>query len=152
VANWTCDVCQEPIEKPEDGWVEWITGNSEDGPCGHGLRLVHASHASPRGQMGCQYKPSRDFGPGEGLSDLDLVSFLGPDGLVRMLGFIADDRLPFAEGQDMIQRLHVPNYEEARPFIDDAVAEGVVGPRLAEGLYHQYQLREAIRWGQDRAS
>ncbi len=79
--GWRCDVCGELITGIEDGWVEWLAREDEQGnTVSRGLRLVHVLEASPRSRQqkhGCQYDERQEFRADqsvvEGLS-LELVS------------------------------------------------------------------------------
>lgn len=61
--------------------------------------------------------------------------FLGADGLMMLLGFIANNELPTPEVLEMIKRLHIPGYEHARLHFERAIAEGVFEPTTVEGFY-----------------
>ena len=124
---WFCDSCSQSIQCPEDGWVEWIylCGQS---PSGRNLRLVHKFNTSPQeGYKRCQFDEKVEFQKDKGkVADASLPDFLGPDGLMRLLVFLADDELPKNDVLEMIKRLHIPGYEEARLFIKTAVSAGAV--------------------------
>ena len=150
VMSWTCDTCGGSIEREKDGWVEWVAfTDRERDPLGRGLRLVHAATVSPRGHKGCQYVED-DLPLGECVCDLGLSDFNCPDGLVRLLGFIQHGDLPTEEVVTMIQRLNVPGYEQARPFMAQAVAGEVVSPRMPEGFFHVSQIETILEWVRER--
>ena len=46
--------------------------------------------------------------------DLALPEFLGPDGLLHFLDFIAKGSIETPDVLEMIKRLHVKGYEQAR--------------------------------------
>ena len=145
--GWICDTCGEIIQGKEDGWVEWIEfpegGHSfqeyiesqrKGGDIklrGRNLRLVHhypASHRTSkyRCQFDQDYERRKDGGE---VGDSSLESFLGPDGLMRFLDFIAENRFPnVQEVLEMIKRLLIPGYEHARLHFDSAISEGVIEP------------------------
>src|SRR5690606_32912614 len=66
---WTCDTCGRLIERVEDGWVEWLTRETEVGPREYyALRLVHTRPSSPlvdpehpRRGLGCQHDEDSAF-------------------------------------------------------------------------------------------
>jgi len=137
--TWTCDRCGEPIKAAEDGWVEWLSRSTPEGRRGEGLRLVHAAPVSPLGPGKCQY--DRLSAAEEGVvSDLGLPEFLGPDGLMRLLSRMADGSLPQDEVIEMIQRLFVRGYEQARPYFTEAITEGIIEPRMPNGFYFEDQI------------
>ncbi len=115
--KWTCDRCHRSIEKVEDGWVEWLSIGDYPNIRSERLRLVHHKSASPlkESASGCQYDPSTKLArTGHDVEDLPLTSFLGPAGLLVMLELLEEGNLPQAEVVEMIKRLHVAGYEQAR--------------------------------------
>lgn len=131
---WRCDVCQKEIASPEYGLIEWLVRGAE----AHGLRLVHG--------LVCSYGAQAQI---RGISDRPLESFLGTDGLVRLLALT--DRLPVAEVREMIQRLHVPGFERARLLAADARAAGIVDPKLPEGFYLRSEIKAILDWAEERS-
>jgi len=150
-STWLCDTCGEPIERVEDGWVEWILVTESDDRCrGRDLRLVHHVPAGPRGGVhGCQFdgdaERDRDGGA---VRDLALCHFLGPDGLMYLLSFIAEGQLPVTEVLEMVKRLHVPGYEHARPYFEGAICAEVFVPSLPEGYYRQSDIRATLQYAE----
>jgi len=72
--QWICDKCREVIEKPEEGWVEWLT---EDGTLKKGdFKIVHHIAASPLREKGrdCYHYSCVES------QNSDLRYFCGPDG------------------------------------------------------------------------
>ena len=65
----------------------------------------------------------------------------GPDGLVRLLAEVETGELPMADAHRVVMRLLVPCYEQARPYFDRAVAEGVVETSLPPGYFYVRNLR-----------
>ena len=135
--QWICDECGEVIEKPEDGWIEWITDSKNDMKVS-GFRIVHHSTKSPiRKKHGEPRGPSCYGYDGDvGRSDLPLKDMVGQLGMARMLsmldvGVILD---PEAEGKmrvgdmrswtETFRRLFMPYYEEARLCFDAAERDG----------------------------
>lgn len=150
---WTCDQCGKPILSVDDGWVEWLNGRN--GPddiesSAHHLRLVHFRAASPYADRknACYHDADQWFATKRyTVADLPLESFVGPDGLVTLLSFLADKR--FADPNEvlkLIKRLHVPNYEQASPHFDAAIANGVFEPRSAPSYYDQREMHAVLEW------
>lgn len=146
---WYCDVCGEKIAKVEDGWVEClITLNPEITDelerfrqrRGTGLRLVHHRSTNPR----CAYSVSA------GLQDMPLNHFLGPDGLMALLSFLDEKILPQEEIMELIKRLHIPGYEQARCYFEEAISEGVFEPNTRAGFYWQTDIESVLRFVERR--
>lgn len=49
--QFLCDECGQPIEKPEQGWLEWLVIDEQK----QGFRIVHHKSYSPR-SSGCYYE------------------------------------------------------------------------------------------------
>lgn len=136
---WFCDQCGDLIKHPKDGWVEWITfprAPDEIRP-GRDLRLVHHRPAS-ESSVGCQFIAAVEHAKDRGsVADLPLRDFLGPDGLARLLGMISGNELPTEVVITMIQRLHIPGYEQARFHFDRLIEEGVIEPLVPPDHFRQ---------------
>lgn len=114
--QWYCDVCGEVIEKVEDGWLEWYKERLNDGSFGKEkeYRIVHHDKS-------CMYNSNRLYKDNKMNADMHLHGFVGPDGLVSLLSKIQfDDVENNRELVEIIRRLHVPFYEEARQYHDIA--------------------------------
>src|SRR5690606_12084189 len=106
-----------------DGWVEWLTRFDGDERLHHdALRLVHTRQSSPltdpsdwRRGPGCQHDETKAFARDRStVADLPLSSFLGPDGLMILLEFASDRKFELDDLIEMIKRLHIPGYDQAR--------------------------------------
>lgn len=124
--QWFCDRCGEVIEKPEDGWVHWRRG--EDRKI-HSIEILHHLRASPKGgRQGC-YPQDLEL-------DMHLETMLGERGLARLLAMIDVGAFHDEEGEyvgrvrdlrnwaEVVRRLHLPYYEEARRYFDEARGNG----------------------------
>jgi hypothetical protein len=152
VGNWFCDTCGEPIETIEDGWIEWIDyQDSEGNTKGRDFRLVHVLSASPyrnQREHGCHFDEQAEFKTDQGsVSDLPLESFLGADGLMFLLSKIDEGIISVAELLEMIKRLHIPGYEQARRHFDRALREGVIEQNMYPGYYTQEDISRVLRQG-----
>lgn len=117
--QWKCDACGQIIESREAGWVEWL-GGSTPGTKAHGFRIVHNSSR-------CQYPSTAR------VHDVHLTHLLGPDGLDRLLQLLTpgwhtgsreEGVTRLDEWEELVRRLQIPNYEEARQHWSDAEADG----------------------------
>ena len=90
--GWSCDSCGNAITRIEDGWVEWLVSDERGKTRLKGVRLVHTRAASPkkRQKSGCQYDAASEFHDHRCLVEgLSLARFVGPDGLMLLLSFVA---------------------------------------------------------------
>jgi hypothetical protein len=144
--KWFCDTCGQQIQSVKDGWVEWIKCKDADGRYyGRWLRLVHHRPSSPL-TKGCQYDESHEYKMDCGIvNDLSLESFVEADGLMQLLSLLSHGDAPQAEIIEMIQRIHIPGYEEARPYFQEAISEGEIEPNLPEGFYWQSSIARVIK-------
>lgn len=138
---WICDVCGESIATVEAGWVEWISRRDRN-LAAVGLRLVHHKPASPRSE-GCYHSREAAVAQYGTNADLPLSSFVGPNGLMRLLEFIHRNDFEQEEVLELIKRLHIPGYEEARGHIAEAIADGVYEPNGPENYPH-FEVIERI--------
>ena len=107
--QWYCDSCGEVINEPNDGWLEWYHEQGEIGN-NEGYRIVHHDRR-------CMYNSRKLFLENKSLSDMHLSDFIGSDGLVSLLSHIEfNDVKDNSELVEIIRRLHVPYYEEARKY------------------------------------
>src|SRR5829696_1300665 len=151
--KWTCDRCFRTIESVKDGWVEWLSIGASPNYRSENLRLVHHIGASPlkESDSGCQYNGRDQFAcTGHTVEDLPLASFVGPDGLMMFLRLLEEGRLPQAEVIEMIKRVHIPDYEAARPYFDAAIAAGAFEPNTQPGYHYQYQIEATLRYIEQR--
>lgn len=135
LSQWKCDACGEIIDRPEMGWVEWLAGPTR-GTKAHAFRVVHNSSR-------CQY-------PSTGrVHDIHLVHLLGPDGLATLLALLApgghtgnreEGVASLDEWGELVRRLHVPHYEEARQYWADAEADGFFAGPAKHAPYSQATL------------
>ncbi|MEE8483079.1 MAG: hypothetical protein V3S46_00645 [Nitrospinota bacterium] len=142
--QWICDKCGETIEKPEDGWLEWLQ-KPHEGP--HGYKIVH--HSKSRGSSCYHYEqhPER--------SDMHLNSFLGSDGMVPFISALdvgpyhspKFNNPPLKDMRNFVEtlrRLHLPYYEEARLYWRQAKEDGFFDGANEYSLYMQTTLKEII--------
>ena len=117
--QWICDSCGRIIEKPEDGWFEWYSKKSIHS----NFRIVH-HHRS------CMYDDQNLRKQNILVADLNLTDVIGTDGLANSLFRVElsekgvykiEDLKEFVE---ILRRLHVPYWEEARLYWDIAFREG----------------------------
>jgi hypothetical protein len=133
--EWICDECREVIDDADRGHMEWMV---DEGDRAWGFRIVHHGRRSPR--AGDAVSPARGtdchrYRQHASRYDLDLSQFIGTDGLVEMLAFLdpGPDHVPRFTGPrvrdvrelvEIVRRLHVPYYEEARLYWDRARRDG----------------------------
>lgn len=133
--QWKCDACGQIIERPDVGWVEWLAGPTQ-GTKAHGFRIVHNSSR-------CQY-PSNAR-----VHDMHLFHLVGPDGLATLLALLAPGRsagsrdggvASLDEWAELVRRLHVAYYEEARQYWADAEADHFFAEPEQQAPYSQATL------------
>ncbi|WP_427138442.1 hypothetical protein [Psychrobacillus psychrodurans] len=137
--QWICDNCGEVIESIEDGCLEWYKGN--DDSLVENFRIVH--HDST-----CMYDPQMLFKEGKQAISMLLESLVGDSGLVYLLGLGVTEIRNFTEYQEIIKRLHVDHYEEARlywhlaeedHFFEGANAAWPYLPETSLKIIHKYK-------------
>jgi hypothetical protein len=120
--EWICDTYGDKLVA-EDGWIEWLDPVDEVQGA-HAFRIVHCG--------GPCYKHENH----DACNDSHLDEFLGFNGLQKFLAMLDVGRVLDPTGNairsvpelrsftDVIRRLHIPHYEEARLYFDTAIASG----------------------------
>ena len=156
--QWICDRCGEVIKEPGHGWLEWLSENREEQYLHHGFKIVHYKPYSPRKPEGsCSFY---DSPPQEQLKmDLPLSELIGLNGMVILLTFI--DTGPFREEPfygphvkdlrewtELVRRLMLPYYEEARLYMRQANNQGFFDGSNEILIYMPLTLKKIIeRYG-----
>ena len=114
--QWICDSCGVLIEKPRDGWFEWYEGKNDHAATG--FRIVHHSQS-------CMYNDQEMNRQNKSVMDLNLTDVIGIDGLSNRISMVDHDTFrDIKEFTEMLRRLYIPNYEEARQYWSQARNEG----------------------------
>ncbi|MED2035648.1 hypothetical protein P4V58_00075 [Bacillus wiedmannii] len=117
--QWFCDNCGEVIESDQDGMLEWDSFQDESAEeytmIGENFRIVH--HRTVRNCSSIQNNDAL-------LSDGHLDWFTGTEGLSKLLSIQARYKLDTVKFQEIIRRLHIDYYEEARRYLSQALADG----------------------------
>lgn len=124
--KWICDKCKEPIMNAEGGWLKW-TKNLNDGTLS-GFKIIH--HPACK-QPGPKIQKTGLTEPGDPLKE-----FMEQDGLIRLLELISKTNLKDQhELLEIIQRIHIPGYEEARLHFKKEHGESRLVPPV-DGVYY----------------
>ena len=146
--GWRCSCCGDLITSIEDGWVEWLASEDERGERLKGLRLVHRLSTSAESNgPGCRYDSVREFRNDRSIVEgLSLERFVGSDGLMLLLSFLASGEMPRGDVLELAKRVQIPGYEQARELFPEAIGMGVFSPTIGEGYYMQSEIRELLSW------
>lgn len=137
--KWICDTCGKEVTA-DNGIVEWITLYNNGSYKGKELRIVHGTDE-------CAYNEKvLDTGRKESSSERDLCFFLGADGLMDLLSMVSDDILPKEEVLEIIKRIHISGYEQARLYFDEAISEGVFEPNTKPNYYKQSDIKAVLKF------
>ena len=154
-AGWRCTTCSGLITRIEHGWVEWLAAEDSRGTTTlKGLRLVHGPlrRSGVTGGCGCQYDARREFRNHRSIVEgLPLERFVGADGLMLLLAFLAADELPRNDVLELAKRVQIPGYEQTRELFQGAINKGAVAPLIRPGYYLQFEIQALLRWA-DRES
>jgi len=154
LTQFICDTCGQVIERPEDGWVEWISDFEGERPMNRGFRITHHHSTSPiatEHNEGC-YKYTNH----SGRSDLHLHDFISEEyKMAEILSYL--DIGPYhdptyhgpyvnnmREYVEFVRRLTIPYYEEARQYWQDAIDDGYFGDCNELWLYGASNLKRLI--------
>ena len=146
-AGWKCIACGSFIMSVEDGWVEWLAAETRHRTVLHGLRLVHReANPSDSRSHSCRYDPQTEFRRDRTLVEgLPLERFVGADGLMLLLSFLASDEMPKDEVLELTKRVQVPGYELTHELFD-AIGVEMFTPSIMPGYYLQVEIRALLRW------
>ena len=146
--GWRCSCCGDLITSIEDGWVEWLASEDERGERLKGLRLVHRlSPSAESNGPGCRYDSVREFRNDRSIVEgLSLERFVGSDGLMLLLSFLASSEMPRGDVLELAKRVQIPGYEQARELFPEAIGMGVLSPTIGKGYYMQSEIRELLSW------
>lgn len=138
--NFICDECGQMIENVDDGWLESILDHEM---YYSGFRIVHHITTSPLNRKyGCYYDPDRIPGT---ISDMYLNHYTGIDGLAELMSVFGDKLRDSAELVEIVRRLHLPHYEQARLYWQQAKADGYAGEANEAWPYKQKNLKGIIQ-------
>ena len=135
--QWYCDYCGELIESPEDGMLEWDTNEKLEAK---NYRIVHG-----RWLKTCNVGKDDTH-----LSDGHLHWFLGDDGLINLLAHYHRYIVNFKEVNEIIRRLHIEYYEEARMYVQYAQEDGLEIDPYSIGDLSRRDMEFLIRKYKDR--
>ncbi|KPU43031.1 hypothetical protein OXPF_34630 [Oxobacter pfennigii] len=136
---WICDNCGKKIENIKDGWVEWLEVKDQNGNYRNkSIRIVH------RGK--CLYNQDLVYKKYKAIvADTDLEDFSGLDGLIDLLSYISEGNFDNNEEVlEIIKRIHIPGYEEARLYFEEAIYDGVFEPNTKPGYYSQRDIAAVL--------
>lgn len=145
--QFICDTCHQPIETIEEGWVEWLNHQQEDG------RWTTSNHRICHHNGRCEKLSYH-----ENVSDNHLSYFLGNYTMPQLLGFLdigvhfnRNYQAPTPENMRdfvvFVRRLTIPYFDEARHYLDRAVSESygdsneinLYLPKTLKAIIEEYQ-------------
>jgi hypothetical protein len=153
--GWVCDTCGTIISKFEDGWVEWLVLDRHGKAHIEGLRIVHTRSPFTQNEdnPGCRYNVHDEFRHGRKIVEgLSLGSFVGPDGLMLLLSFLAAGAFPRNETLELIKRVQIPGYERISPYFQEAMEARVMVPAIGNGYFLQSEIRALLKYGEQKST
>ena len=143
--QFICDSCGQVIEKPEDGWLEWI---SERGTRkAHSFRICHHQSKSPfKGRDGCYVHGAT---PGNHLHHVtenrivELLQFIDV-GEKHDPAFTGPHVTSLREWAELTRRLAVPYYEQVRLSWNKAISDGYFEGANEISIYTEESLKGLI--------
>ncbi len=154
--QFICDTCDEIIESPEDGWIEWIAEYNSDTKKLeiHSFNIVHHHSKSPLANLeneGCYQHFAK-----HGRKNRHLHQFIDENyimaNLLKMLD-IGPFHNPKYEGPNIIdmrqyvetvRRLTISHYEEAKQYWDRAIEDGYFNDKNETFIYGVENLKGMI--------
>ncbi|GIP63351.1 hypothetical protein J32TS6_19060 [Virgibacillus pantothenticus] len=138
--QWYCDSCGEIINSAKEGMLEWdcLTDDEigEDGLNTKNFRIVHHKGSS-------SFKHCQTSNTVYNFCDGHLNWYTYSNGLSELLSFY-NHKVDSQELNEIIRRLHVDFYEEARIYIDKALEDGYEYDPYQTGHYSDEELLNLI--------
>jgi len=120
--QFICDSCGKLIEKPKDGWWEYLHDRKTE--LVSGFRIVH--YGGP-----CYYNVQALGRKNISVGDMHLEHMLRSSGFGNMLHWLElsekkkiDDQFNISEFTEIMRRLYLPYWEEARQYWERAFSDG----------------------------
>lgn len=144
-----CDTCGEIINRPEEGYTEWI---DEEGYC-NGFKIIHHKLYSPLNNKECSQYINKK-GIIDGSLSLDRMISLGASKLLTFLndgdftGQYTRSRVKEKHLQnftDFFSRLTIPYYEEARKHFNEAESQMFCRKLCGMDIYDPSTLEKIVR-------
>ncbi|MBA4316776.1 MAG: hypothetical protein C0412_00090 [Flavobacterium sp.] len=129
--QFICDHCKNIIRNPEEGYLSWIENNTE-----YGIRIVHNLHSDHYAHTNRKCFPN-DPDPLDG----ELGQFLGASGLGLLTHIMYNKETQtllsgtWSNFFEIIRRLQIPYYEEARAYFNKANEQGVFSDVNEKDMY-----------------
>ncbi|MFT3796522.1 hypothetical protein [Flavobacterium sp.] len=125
LTQFLCDTCHGVIENPDQGWIEWLSKYDGTVPKRRSTNFRICHH-----KMSCQKLAKHPD-----CADLPLREFVGAKAAVHLASLLDVGRFherdysgpevtDFAEFAELMRRLTIPYYEEARQYWNRAMHDG----------------------------
>lgn len=152
--QFICDECGQVINSPEDGYVEWESGQDEEGNhFERGFRIVHHLPKSPYKETkrdGCYIYGKSHYRSDISLSwfldhvHQELFSWLDLGFLHDSTGNIGNRVVNFKEYADFARRLTIPYYEEARLYFQNVLTDSDFTDNNEISIFNENTLKSII--------
>ena len=145
--QFICDTCGNIIEKPEDGWVEWLSkfDKNKGKFINKGFRVCH--HESSCMKF-ADHEDSSDNHLQNMLKGnvfvLQLYGMLDPGPYITPEYYRGPEVEEIREVVEMLRRFTLPYYEEARLYFPDANADGRFENSNEPFAYLPHKLKNII--------
>ncbi len=151
--QWICDNCGKIIMKPNQGFVEWLESSATKANSFHIVH--HAPHSPISNPEDLRMSNCYIHNNKPGRRDLSLDEFVNGKGIVHITSFIDigsyheseykgvnfQDGREFAE---LIRRLYLPYYEEARLYWNKAIGGGFFDGTNEIAIYLPDRLKSLV--------
>jgi len=122
--QWICDSCGKLIEKPEDGWWEYLHDMGKN--LISGFHIVHYGN-----ERSCYYNEQALLSKNISVGSMHLEHMITSGGFGHMLNWLElsetkkiDDRFDMTSFIEIMRRLYLPYWEEARQYWERAFKDG----------------------------
>jgi len=136
--RWICDSCRNPIDSAQHepalltwkliGWANEKQQRQMQGS----FQIIHNHGDCPKG--------------GDYHGQLPLDECLNPDFLMKVLAQIQSREISQMDGFEIIKRVCISGYDEAREHFQDAINEGVIDHPAIPSNYSQGEITAVVEW------
>ena len=145
LTQFICDTCRQVISNPEDGWIEWESriDDKTNKITSRNFRICH--HEMPCQKLArhphCSDLPLKEF-VGE-MASVQIANLLDV-GVYHQRDYAGPEPTDMREFTELMRRLTIPYYEEARQWWNEAMTDGYFGDANEIYIYMPVNLRRMI--------
>jgi hypothetical protein len=143
LTQFICDSCKELIEMPDDGWIEWESFSENGRQIDRNFRICHHSMRCQRlaNHPNCSDLPLREVVGDNAYAFIYKHLDVGP---YHSPKYQEPSIVDFRQYTDLMRRLTLPYFEEARQWWNEASVDGYFSGENEILIYRPDNLKRMI--------